>query len=393
MLTAVLAMTIRHWQLYWPWQERCWQLYWPWKTSTAVLTMTRKMLTAVLAMTRKTLTAVLAMTRNTLTAVLAMKDINSCIGHEKKDIDSCTGCDKDIDSHIGHDKKDIDSCIGHDKKNTDSCIGHDKQEQTQWRGFPVAAEPPLPWHRFTRAPSHPSCTVPAVGNRRSCCNENSTVAPTWTPPWPTRYLSLFLLSHQHGTHLVIHQVPVIVSLVTHTWTPPCHTPGTRHCFSCYTYMDPTLSHTRYLSLFLLSHLHGTTWYPSLFLLSLLHGHHLVTHQVPSIVFLVTYIDPNLAHTRYLSLFLFSLLHRPSLGTQQVPVIVALCPVVIVTPTWTPHCDPFPGWGSLGTEVRSPLLGNWELWSAVCLVCCPQFCFYSYFTFLAHSTSYSPKSLP
>ena len=63
------------------------------------------------------------------------------------------------------------------------------------------------------------------------------------------------------------------------------------------------------------------------------------------------------------MFLLTHLHGPQLDTHQEPVIVALRPVVTVTPTWTPHCDPFLGWGSLGAEVRSPLLRNRELWSA------------------------------
>ena len=59
-----------------------------------------------------------------------------------------------------------------------------------------------------------------------------------------------LYSRAYMDPTLAHQVPVTVSLVTPAWTPPWHTPGTQHCFSCHTYMDPTMSHTRYPSLLL-----------------------------------------------------------------------------------------------------------------------------------------------
>ena len=46
-----------------------------------------------------------------------------------------------------------------------------------------------------------------------------------------------------------YQVPITVPLVTPTWTPPWHTPDSQHCFSCHTYIDPTLAHTRYCLLY------------------------------------------------------------------------------------------------------------------------------------------------
>ena len=261
-------------------------------TLTAVLAMTRKTLTAILAMTRKILTAVLAMTRKTLTAVLAMTSRSGPNGGA-----------------------------------------------SQWQRnphFPGIASPGLP--ATPPARRQQSGTGGAAATRTL---QSRLHGPHLGPPGTRHCFSCHTL---HETHLVTHQVPITVSLVTPawthqvpitvplvtpTWTPPCHTPGTRHCFSCHSCMeppgthhcsschsnmDPTLSHTRYPALFFLSHLHGP---------------HLGTHQVPSVVFLVTPTCPRLVTHQVPSVVFLVTPTCPRLVTHQVPVIVSL-----FTPTWT-----------------------------------------------------------